>query len=86
MFVNGLDWERKTYCSHACWVRLDSCDASLLCFTNNLWSDALVQIERHEIVYIWLDLAQTVAILKALLDSCDGRNKVGLPILLVYCI
>jgi hypothetical protein len=51
-----------TYGSNTSWVRLYTRDTRLLRLTDDLWGDGLMQIQRHEVVYIWLDGAETVPV------------------------
>lgn len=63
---------------HACGVRLDAGDACLLCLADDLWSDVLVQVQRHEVVDIGLNCSQALAVFESCLDRSNRRDKVGL--------
>lgn len=68
----------KTYGGYAGWVGLDACDAGFLGFADDFWSDGLVEVEGHEVVDVWLDGLQSVAVLEALFDSSDWRDQIWL--------
>jgi hypothetical protein len=68
----------STYRRHACGIRFHACDAGFLCFADDLGRERFVQVERHEVVDVWLDGSQAVAVRETLLDCCDGWDEIGL--------
>jgi hypothetical protein len=69
----------RTHGSDTSWVRFDTGDTCFLCLADDFGCDRLMQVKRHEIVDIWFNCKQSVAVLEALLDCGDGRNQIGLP-------
>jgi hypothetical protein len=70
-----LGW---TYRCHARWIRFHACDAGFLCFADDIWCERFVQVERHEVVDLWFNGSQAIAVRETLLDCRNGWDEIGL--------
>jgi len=60
------------------WIRLHPCDARFLRLADDFRRDGLMKVERHVVLDVWLDCSQSVPVFEALLDGCDGWDKIWL--------
>ena len=67
-----------TYGGYAGWVGLDACDAGFFGFADDFWGDGFMEVEGHEIVDVWLDSLQSVAVLETLFDRSDWWHEIWL--------